>query len=139
MKEPPNRADLAKIEQFARRFLGKSKDQELRKFCKAVLGFAEGLDKYVESLYPGFQLLEERCRKDGNVLRLEPDGFWRIRGPEEDVLISGTSLKDLLVNVILWNSDWDDEEDFESDSQEEDEIFEPDRRKNPKNDETADV
>ena len=139
MKEPPNRSHLTKIEQVARRFLGKSKDQELRKFCKSVLRFAERLDEYVESLYPGFQLLEDRCRLGGNVLKLESDGVWRLRSLEQEILITGTSLKDLLVNVVLWDSDWDFDEDFEEDSQEEDEIFEPDRRKNPKNDGTSDV
>jgi hypothetical protein len=39
----------------------------------------------------------------------------------------------------LWDSDWDFDEDFEEDSQEEDEIFEPDRRKNPRNDGASDV
>lgn len=132
MKEPPNRSDLAKIERIARRTLTKSQDQELRKLCKGFLDFANQLDQYVESLYPGFAILENEVRVNQCSLLLESDGVWRLRNPEGKAIITGASLKDLLVNVVLWSSDWADEEDFEEDLKSEDELYSPDLRKSPR-------
>lgn len=131
MKEPPNRSDLAKIERIARRTLTKSQDQELRKLCKGFLDFANQLDQYVESLYPGFAMLENEVRTNQCSLLLESDGVWRLRNPEGRAIITGASLKDLLVNVVLWSSDWADEEDFEEDLKSEDELYSSESQKPP--------
>ena len=132
MKEPPNRADLAQIERIARRTLTKSQDQELRKMCKGLLDLTNQLDQYVESLYPGFALLEAEVRDNRCALALESDGVWRLRNPEGKPIITGVSLKDLLVNLILWDSSWVADEDFDEESKSEDDIFSPDRRKTPR-------
>lgn len=100
--------------------------------CKWFLEFASQLDQYVEGLYPGFSILENEIRQNGCLLLLESDGVWRIRNPDGKVITSGKTIKDLHVNLILWDRQWVDEEDFDDDSKAEDEIFEPDRRKSPR-------
>lgn len=100
--------------------------------CKGLLDFANQLDQYVESLYPGFALLENEVRTNQCSLLLESDGVWRLRNPEGKAIITGASLKDLLVNVVLWSSDWADEEDFEEDLKSEDELYSSESQKPPR-------
>lgn len=131
---PPTRADLAIGERLARRLLSKSSDQDVRKLAKSLLDFAHQSDQYVESLYPGFQLLEDEVRKNFCTLALESDGVWRLRKPDGKVCQSGKTLKDLMINVLLWDKETEAESFVNDCSQEEDEKFEPDRRKTQKAD-----
>jgi len=139
MVEPPTRADLAKTEKTAKRILTRTQDQEIRKFCKEFLSFATQIDKYVESVYPCFHKMETEVRERGCTMQLEKDGVWRLRDAESKILITGTTLKDLFVNLVLWDGDWIDEEFLEDCAVEEDGIFQPDRRKSRHNRDEDDV
>lgn len=100
--------------------------------CKAFLGFAKQIDDFVESLYPCFDLVEDEIRQNQSRLIFEEDGVFRIRKTDGTVLTSGKSLKDLFVNMILFHGTWEQEEFLEQCAKEEDEIFEPDRRRTKK-------
>lgn len=132
MIEPPTRADLANSERMARRILGSSQNQDIRALCKAHLGFVKQIDEFVESLYPCFDLVENEIRQNKSSLCLDDDGVFRIKKTDGTVLISGKSLKDLFVNMVLFHGDWENDEFLEQCALEEDEIFEPDRRKTKK-------
>ena len=132
MIEPPTRADVAKLERTAKRILTFTQNQDIRNFCKGFLGIAEQIDRYVESLYPCFSMLENEIRHNNCELKLEPDGVFRLRDAKDDIIITGKTLKDLLINLVLWQGEWPDEEFLEDCATEEDDIFEPDRRKTPK-------
>ena len=132
MIEPPTRADVAKLERTAKRILTFTQNQDIRNFCKGFLGIAEQIDKYVESLYPCFSMLEHEIRHNDCELKLEPDGVFRLRDAKDDIIITGSTLKDLLINLVLWQGEWPEEEFLEDCATEEDDIFEPDRRKTPK-------
>jgi hypothetical protein len=133
MTEPPTRAELAIGERLARRVLSKNKDSDVRKLAKSILDFAAQADKYVENLYPCFDLLDKAVRFGGCQLGFDPDGVWRLRQSNGEIVITGTNLKDLCINMILWHSDSDTEAFLEECAEEEDCIFEPDRRKHPQN------
>lgn len=139
MVEPPTRADLAKTEKAAKRILTRTQDQDIRKFCKEFLAFATQIDRYVESVYPCFHLMETEIREKGCTMQLESDGIWRLRSPDSKIIITGKNLKDLFVNLVLWDGDWIDDEFLEDCAVEEDEIFEPDRRKCRNNKNSDDV
>lgn len=130
---PPTRADLATGERLARRALGKSKDQDIRKLAKSLLEFAQQADEYVESLYPCFKLVEDEVRKNLCSLGLESDGVWRLRSPDGSVRQTGATLKDLFINVALWDTKADDDDFRKQCAEEEDAFFEGEERKNPPN------
>ena len=130
---------MASDEKLARKILEKSKDQDIRNLCKNFLRWVQQVDRYADSLYPCFSLLEREVRDNGMSFSLENDGIWRVRTAKNEVFVSGTSLKDLFVNAVLWHGDWPDEEFLDECAKEEDEIFEPDRRKSSKNRDLDDV
>lgn len=132
MIEPPTRADMAKEERLAKRVLGSTQNQDIRNLAKAFLRFVNQVDKYVESVYPCFSLVEDEMRANSTTLALEDDGVFRLRKVNGEILMTGQTLKDLFVNMVLFTTDWDDEALLEESAHEEDEIFEPDRRKTKK-------
>lgn len=128
MIEPPTRATLAKGERLARRLLNNSKDQDVRKMAKSILDFAQKADAYVESLCPAFQIIEDEVRKNLCSLALEKDGVWRMRSPDGKIRQTGATIKDLCINLILWDSVFADKAFMDEIIQEEDEALEPNRK-----------
>jgi hypothetical protein len=139
MIEPPTRQEMAADEKLARRILTRSKDQDIRVLCKNFIKWVSQVDRYADSIYPCFSMMETEVRQHGASFSLENDGVWRLRSSKGKIVVTGTSLKDLFVNLILWQGEWPEEEFLEDCASEEDEIFEPDRRKNPKNRTNGDV
>jgi hypothetical protein len=129
MREPPTRSDVANFEKQARRVLTKSRDRDVRQLAKDFIDWSMQIDRYVESMYPCFSIMEEKVRVQGMSFSLENDGVWRLRDVEKAIVMTGSSLKDLFVNVLLWDDSEQDEEFFEECSTEEDAIFEPNKRK----------
>jgi hypothetical protein len=97
--------------------------------AKSLLDFAYQSDQFVESLYPCFRLVEDEIRKNHCVLALEGDGVWRLRGPDGSVRQTGATLKDVFVNVALWDRESADETFAQACAREEDELLEPNKRK----------
>jgi len=120
MKDVPTRAQLSKLEKLARRLLNHHKQQEVRVLAKGLLWLIAELDAYAESLYPCFELMEVKLRQDRATITVDPDGWFRLKGPEKQHISSGQNLKDLFINVLLWSSDWVEEEDFAETCQKED-------------------
>ena len=126
--EPPTRATLARGERLARRLLLNSKDQDVRRLAKSILDFAQQADAYAESLCPGFQIIEDEVRKNLCSVGLEKDGVWRLRSPDGKIRQTGATIKDLCINLILWDSAFADKVFMDEITQEEDLALEPNRR-----------
>lgn len=120
MKDIPTRADLTKMEKLARRLLGHHKQQEVRVLAKGLLWLIAELDGYVESLYPCFGLMEQQFRENKASIYLDPDGQFRLKTQENSEISSGNTLKDLFINVLLWEGTWVVNEDFAENCQKED-------------------
>jgi len=62
MREPPTRSDVANFEKQARRVLTKSRDRDVRQLAKDFIDWSMQIDRYVESMYPCFSIMEEKVR-----------------------------------------------------------------------------
>lgn len=121
VKLPPSREDVSGIVEISRRLLNSPKrDKIIRNYAKRVLHLAEQVDAYVESVYPCFNLVEERMREDSYALLLESDGVFRLVCPKGRVILSGPTLKELFINAVLVWGDWAEEEEMQEWADEED-------------------
>lgn len=116
----PTRADLVKLEKLARRLLNHHKAQEVRVLAKGLLWLITELDGYAESLYPCFGLMEQQFREKKATIHQDPDGQFRLKTAENTVIVSGNTLKDLFINVLLWEGSWTEDEDFSETCKKED-------------------
>jgi hypothetical protein len=124
MLEIPDRAELTVACKLGNRILKKSKDPDIRTVVKAFLALVEGLDAYVNDLYPCFDAVETEIRFNGSEIRLL-DGVFQVYNPVTgDVLITGHTLKDLFINYLLWKTDWVPQVELEEAATEEDEALE---------------
>ena len=120
MMDIPTRADLTKLEKLARRLLNHHKQQEVRVLAKGLLWLIAELDGYAESLYPCFGLMEQQFREKKSTIHLDPDGNFRLKTAENQAISSGVTLKDLFINVLLWEGSWTGDEDFAENCKKED-------------------
>lgn len=118
----PTRADLTKLEKLAKRLLNHHKQQEVRMLAKGLLWVINELDRYAESLYPCFLILENKLKQENCTLNLGADGIFRLRDKEKRDILSGETLKDLFINALLWDGAWVSEEDFSGNCQQEDKV-----------------
>jgi hypothetical protein len=139
MVEPPTRHEMAEDERKARLILSKSTDTDVRYVCKRFIHWVGVADRYADSFYPCFDLLEAEVRQHRSSFSLENDGIWRLRSSEGKIVLTGTSLKDLFVNVVLWKGEWPQEELLQECADAEDEILEEALRESTKKKATKSV